>query len=175
MESHTTPLLIPRRKVMGDYRNGLRLSIYLSVCPSICLSFSKLSCPLHISWTLWKIFIKLWSNVRRRESMCRTNKSTMPTQGQGQVKVMGLTLPYVLNCKAFNHQTLFSASSRCTDLARILTWWPWPIFCTPVTLTHFIYSARSLCQITSDRVVVTSPRTIYFYSLSTINMSSLGL
>ena len=51
---------------MGDYRNGLHLSI----------------CPLHISWTLWKIFIKLWSNVRLSESMCRTHKSTMPTQGQ---------------------------------------------------------------------------------------------
>ena len=46
-------------------------------------------------------------------------------------------LPYVLNYKAFNHQTLYSASSRCTDLAGTLTRWPWPIFCTPVTLTHF--------------------------------------
>ena len=45
--------------------------------------------------------------------------------------------PYVLNCKAFNHQTLYSASSRCTDSAGTLIWWPWPIFCTPVTLTHF--------------------------------------
>ena len=40
-----------------------------------------------------------------------------------------------LNCKAFNHQTLYSASSRCTDSAGTLTWWPWPIFCTPVTDT----------------------------------------
>ena len=31
-----------------------------------------------------------------------------------------------------------SASSRCTDLAGTLTWWPWPVFCTPVTLTHFM-------------------------------------
>ena len=48
-----------------------------------------------------------------------------------------VALPYVLNCKAFNHQTLYSASSRCTDLAGTLPWWPWPIFCTSVTLTHF--------------------------------------
>ena len=59
------------------------------------------------------------------------------------------------NYKTYNHQTLHSASSRCTDLADILTrwpWhasprctdllstltvWPWPIFCAPVTLTHF--------------------------------------
>ena len=49
-----------------------------------------------------------------------------------------VTLPYVLNCKAFNHQTLYSTSSRCTDSAGTLTWWPWPILCTPVTLTHFM-------------------------------------
>ena len=48
-----------------------------------------------------------------------------------------VALSYVLNCKAFKHQTLYSASSRCTDWAGTLTWWPWPIFCTPVTLTHF--------------------------------------
>ena len=49
-----------------------------------------------------------------------------------------VTLPYVLNCKAFNHQTLYSTFSRCTDLTGTLTWWPWTILCTPVTLTHFI-------------------------------------
>ena len=48
-----------------------------------------------------------------------------------------VALPYGHNCKAFNHQTLYSASSRCTDSAGTLTWWPWPIFCIPVTLTHF--------------------------------------
>ena len=49
-----------------------------------------------------------------------------------------VTLPDVLNCKAFNHQTLYSTSSWCTDSTGTLTWWPWPILCTPVTLTHFI-------------------------------------
>ena len=49
-----------------------------------------------------------------------------------------VTLPYVLNCKAFNHQTLYNTSSRCTDSTGTLTWSPWPILCTPVTLTHFI-------------------------------------
>ena len=37
----------------------------------------------------------------------------------------------------YNYQTLHSASPRCTDSAGTLTWWPWPIFCAPVTLTHF--------------------------------------
>ena len=49
-----------------------------------------------------------------------------------------VALPFVLNYKAFNHQTLYSASSRCTDLAGTLIRWPWPIFCTPVTLTYFM-------------------------------------
>ena len=49
-----------------------------------------------------------------------------------------VTLPYVLNCKAFNRQPLYSTSSRCTDSTGTLYWWPWPILCTPVTLTHFI-------------------------------------
>ena len=48
-----------------------------------------------------------------------------------------VALPYVLNCTAFNHQTLYSASSWCTDSAGILNWCLWPIFFTPVTLTHF--------------------------------------
>ena len=32
---------------------------------------------------------------------------------------------YLLNYKAYNHQTLQSASSQCTDSADTLTWWPW--------------------------------------------------
>ena len=40
--------------------------------------------------------------------------------------------------KAFNYQTLHSTSSWCIDSAGTLTWWPWPILCTPVTLTHFM-------------------------------------
>ena len=42
-----------------------------------------ISCSLLISWTLWKIFIKLWPNVRLSETMCRTYNSAMPTQGHG--------------------------------------------------------------------------------------------
>ena len=46
-------------------------------------------------------------------------------------------IQYLLNYKAYNHQTLHSASPQCTDSAGTLTLWSWPIFCTPVTLTHF--------------------------------------
>ena len=45
-----------------------------------------------------------------------------------------VTLPYVLNCKAFNHQTLYSTSSRCTDSTGTLTWWPW-LYCALDVLT----------------------------------------
>ena len=44
---------------------------------------------------------------------------------------------YLLNYKAYSHQTLHSTSSGCTDSVDTLTWWPWPIFCTAVTLTDF--------------------------------------
>ena len=46
-------------------------------------------------------------------------------------------VPDLINYKAYNYQTLHSASPRWTDSAGTLTRWPWPIFCAPVTLTHF--------------------------------------
>ena len=57
-----------------------------------------------------------------------------------------VTLLYVLNCKAFNHQTLYSTSSRCTDSAGTLTWWPWPILCTPVTFDTLYVDVRYLLK-----------------------------
>ena len=62
-----------------------------------------------------------------------------------------VAFPYVLNCKAFNHQILYSASSRCTDSAGTLTWWPWPIFCTSVTLTHFMFGISSNIRPTTTK------------------------
>ena len=44
---------------------------------------------------------------------------------------------YLLNCKAYNHQTLHSASPQCTDSAGTFTGWPWPIFRAPLTFTPF--------------------------------------
>ena len=110
---------------MGDYRMAF---VCPSVCPSICPSVFPsvtLSCPLHISWTLWKIFIKLWSNVCLSESMCRTYKSTMPTQGQGhRSKVMGLSLefhfrsisPMPLEGFSLNFGHMFASVRQCAEL-----------------------------------------------------------
>ena len=40
-------------------------------------------CPLHISWTLWKIFIKFWSNAYLIKTVCRAFDSTTQAMGQG--------------------------------------------------------------------------------------------
>ena len=42
---------------------------------------------------------------------------------------------YLLNYKAYNHQTSHSASLQCTDSTGTLTGWPWPIFRAPLTFT----------------------------------------
>ena len=44
---------------------------------------------------------------------------------------------YLLNYKAYNHQTLHSASPQCMDSEGTLIEWPWPIFCAPLTFTPF--------------------------------------
>ena len=46
-------------------------------------------------------------------------------------------VPDLLNYKAYNYQTLRSASPRRTGSADTLTRWPWPICSAPVTLRHF--------------------------------------
>ena len=58
--------------------------------------------------------------------------------GSSDFDTIYIDVPDLLNYKAYNYQTLHSASPRCTDSASTLTVWPWPICCTPVTLTHFL-------------------------------------
>ena len=48
-----------------------------------------------------------------------------------------VNVQYLLNYKAYNHQTLQSASPQCTNSAGTLTGWPWPIFRAPLTFTPF--------------------------------------
>ena len=61
---------------------------------------------------------------------------------------------YLLNYKAYNHQTLQSASPQCTDLADTLTWWPWPIF----WLQWLWHNFTSTFQISSSvRPLATKP------------------
>ena len=57
--------------------------------------------------------------------------------GCSDFDIIYINVPDLLKCKTSSHQTLHSASPRCTDSAGILTRWPWPIFCAPVPFTHF--------------------------------------
>ena len=88
-----------------------------SVCPSVTLS-----CPLHISSTLLKIFIKLWSNVCLSESMCRPHVNH--ANSRSQVKVMGLSLefcvhsisPIPLEGFSLNFDHMFASVRRYAEL-----------------------------------------------------------
>ena len=83
-----------------------------------------ISCPLHISYTPGRIFFKLWSYVCLSETMCRTHKSTMPTQGQGHhVKVIGFSFefrvrsisPIPLEGFSLNFGHMFASVRRCAE------------------------------------------------------------
>ena len=58
--------------------------------------------------------------------------------GCSDFDIIYVNIPDLLKCKTSSHQTLHTASPRCTDLAGILTRWPWPIFCASVPFTHFM-------------------------------------
>ena len=57
--------------------------------------------------------------------------------GCSDFDIIYVNVPDLFKCKTSSHQTLHSASPRCTDSAGILTLWPWPIFCAPVPFSHF--------------------------------------
>ena len=58
--------------------------------------------PIHISFSVETIIIKLWSSVHISETVCGTHNSTMQTQGQGHNwrswiwALHFLSAPYVL-------------------------------------------------------------------------------
>jgi hypothetical protein len=68
-------LLYPHHKIWGGY-NGFAL-LHWSVGPS------PFSCPLYNSYTNWRIFFKLGSNVHLNKGMCRTHIAHVSAQGQG--------------------------------------------------------------------------------------------
>ena len=78
-----------------------------------------------------------------------------------------VNVPDLLKCKTSNHQTLLSASPRCTDSAGILTQCPWPIFCAPVPFTHF----TSTFNISSTiRHTTTKPCVVLFLNIRTLQV-----
>ena len=126
---------------------GARLSIRLSVRPSVCL----LTVLLCRSSTFTSKFVFLSTTILQQPSYLAWHISLTSWLGR-YVDPVTLTyilrsigfdtiyvdVPDLLNYKVYNYQTLHSASPRCTDLAVTLTRWPWPIFCAPVILTYFV-------------------------------------
>ena len=77
----------------------------------------------------------------------------------------------LLKCKTSSHQTLHSASPRCTDSAGILTRWPWPIFCAPVPFTHFMSTFNISSTI---RPTTIKPCIVLLLNVRTLQVPWLG-
>jgi hypothetical protein len=68
------PFFIPPPQNVGGSYNGFTLS-RRSVRPS------QFACPLYKSYTNWRIFFKLGSNVHLNKGMCRTHVAHVSAQG----------------------------------------------------------------------------------------------
>ena len=91
--------------------------------------------------------------------------------GCSDFDIIYVNVPDLLKCKTSSHQTLHSASPRCTDSAGILTRWPWPIFCAPVPFTHF----TSTFNISSTvRPTTIKPCIVLLLNVRTPQVPSLG-
>ena len=91
--------------------------------------------------------------------------------GCSDFDIIYVNVPDLLRCKTSSHQTLHSASPRCTDSAGILTRWPWPIFCAPVPFTHF----TSMFNISSTvRPTTIKPCIVLLLIVWTVQVPSLG-
>ena len=81
--------------------------------------------------------------------------------GSSDFDTFCLDVRYLLNYKAYNHQTLQSAFSQCTVLADTLTCWPWPVFCAPVPFTHFTSTFNISSTIGPTTMQSASPQCTY--------------
>ena len=85
--------------------------------------------------------------------------------------IIYINVPDLLKCKTSSHQTLHCASPICTDLAGILTRWPWPIFWAPVPFTHF----TSMFNISSTiRPTTIKPCIVLLLNVWTLQVPWLG-
>ena len=86
--------------------------------------------------------------------------------GCSDIDIIYVNVPDLLKYKTSSHQTLHSVSPRCTDSAGILTRWPWPVFCTPVTLTHFtlIFGISSNIRPTNTKTLTYILHSSAFYT-----------
>ena len=126
---------------------GARFSIRLSVRPPVC---SSVNSSLMSKFDIYvKVSILINYNSTTTIIPCMTHLPDLLTWQVHWPSDLDLyfalhfdtvyvDVPDLLNYKVYNYQTLHSASPRCTDSASTLTRWPWPIFCAPVNLTHFV-------------------------------------
>ena len=91
--------------------------------------------------------------------------------GCSDFDIIYVNVPDLLKCKTSSQQTLHSASPRCTDLAGILTWWPWPIFCAPVPSTHFTSTFNNSSTI---RPTTIKPHVVLLLNVKTPHVPWLG-
>ena len=91
--------------------------------------------------------------------------------GCSDFDIIYVNVPDLLKCKTCSHQTLHRSSPICTDLAGILTRWPWPIFCAPVPFTHF----TSTFNISSTiRPTTIKPCIVLLLNVRTLQVPWLG-
>ena len=123
--------------------SSVRLSTFMStfdiyVKVSILINY-KTKQPSNLAWnislTSWLCDIGAHFSIclSVRPSVCPSVNSSVMSKFDIYVKVHIL-----INYKTKQPSNPSSTSSRCTDSAGILTWWPWPILCTPVTDTFYV-------------------------------------
>ena len=108
---------------------SIRLSVRPSVCPSVNSSvMSKFDIYVKVSILInyktkqpsnlvWNISLTSWlCDIDARFAICLSVRPSVCYN---------------------NHHTLHDTSPWPPDLAGMLTQWPWPIFCAPLTLTQF--------------------------------------
>ena len=85
--------------------------------------------------------------------------------GCSDFDIIYVYIPDLLKCKTSSHQTLHSASPRCTDSTGILTRWPWPIFCAPVPFTHLTstFNISSTIRPTTTKPCIVLPLNVRRY------------
>ena len=129
-------------------RFSIRLSVRPSVCPSVNSSvMSKFDIYVKVSILInykakqpsnlaWHISLTSWlGRYIDQVTLTYILRSI-------DFDTIYVDVPDLLNYRAYNYQTLHSASPICTDSAGTLTWCPWPIFLRSNDFNTFCVDVR---------------------------------
>ena len=131
---------------------SIRLCVRLSVCPSLNSSvmskfdiFVKVSILINYktkqpSNLVWNISLTSWlCDIGARFSIRLSVRPSVCLLTVLLCRSSTFMSELVFNQLQFynNHHSLHDTSPWPPDLADMLTQWPWPIFCAPLTLTQF--------------------------------------